>query len=230
MKEADAFLALLERGEAQQAYDRAASGFRAATTLAAFRTFGTDVPFDGPDAAAWGWRTLSFFPLTARMGGVLALAGEHVPATISFVREGGGWKVRKLSFDRTASDRAALPADADVLALVRATMADFRRALVTGDFASFYHSISSAWRGRTSPDELKNDFVDFLGVQPELQALTDGSPLLSARPSLDQDNLLDIRGTYDAPQGKTIRFALRYTFEKPAWKLLSLEVEVGAGE
>jgi hypothetical protein len=225
-KEAETFLLSLKEGRVEEAYGTTAGAFRAETSLETFLKFSRDFPFPSYEKAQWKPRGFGLSPFTAAIGGTVTLAGETVPARLTFQTESGAWKISKVRFN-TAEAASLLP-EAETLELVRGTMVTLAQALQKKDFTALHAQGSSLWREEVTPEDLQNSSLELLNTKGlNLVAVEKEYPRLSARPSLDADNALMAQGYYPMENKKALLFELRYTFEEKAWKLAGIGAWMG---
>ncbi len=230
-KIADDFLLLLQRGQVEQAYQTTSMEFQKGTSLEQLELFVSDMSLTSYQSATWNSRSMSLYPSTAEIGGTLVFGGVRgsaVPATVSFTKEDGIWKIVDLNIQGGMKSQAdvAIPNGSELKALVKQTMNNFASAAKKGDFTDFYQSISTLWKTQTTAEELKIAFAPVVNDKMLLSAFKNDSPVISANPSLDENRSLVIDGYYPLSDGAVVLFTQKYTFEFPSWKLLGLSMKM----
>ncbi|MEK7218846.1 MAG: hypothetical protein AAB728_05275, partial [Patescibacteria group bacterium] len=222
----ETFLLTLKEKRAEEAYLSTARAFRAETPRETFLAFAKDFPFAAYERAQWKPRSFTLLPFTATIQGRVTLAGETVPALLTFRSESGTWKIGKVAFNTAGA--VSLPKEEETLELVRGTMAALAQALRKKDFSALHARGSSPWREEVTPEALENSSLELLNAKGlDLTALEKDDPRLSARPSLDSENALSARGYYPMGNKKALLFDLRYAYEGKAWKLAGIGVGMG---
>ncbi|HEX8281561.1 MAG TPA: hypothetical protein VF551_09295, partial [Chthoniobacterales bacterium] len=81
------------------------------------------------------------------------------------------------------------------------------------------------WQEQITPAKLQEIFATFIEQQLDLSAVATVNPVFAPAPKLDSDGLLVLEGTYPTSPSKVL-FRLKYVYEKPAWKLLGIKLDV----
>ncbi|MEP6822363.1 MAG: hypothetical protein ABI946_08445, partial [Chthoniobacterales bacterium] len=93
------------------------------------------------------------------------------------------------------------------------------------DPAAFHHYISKLWQEQITPTKLQETFQTFIDQKIDLSGVAKAEPTFDKATSINDDGLLVLEGHYaDAPSN--IAFRLKYVYEKPAWKLFGIKVNV----
>jgi len=127
---------------------------------------------------------------------------------------------------------AAPPTEAEAQTIVKATMADFARAIETGDFKSFRESSSKEFQSQFSDEQMKTTFKTFTDkkdvVAPILREASTMNPKFSPAHSVREEkgyHILVTNGTFDTDTVPT-KFQNEYVYQDGKWKLLKILVNL----
>lgn len=132
----------------------------------------------------------------------------------------------KTTTDSTDTSGGKVPAEAEINSLTGETMEQFNSALQSGDFADFHKNISKAWQKQITPEKLEQSFAQFIEKKIDLTPKTGAKPTYSPKPTIDQNGMLVVNGTYPTAQGGNAQFNLTYIKEGGEWKLAGIRVNV----
>ena len=122
-------------------------------------------------------------------------------------------------------ETAKLPPEKDLRALTLDTLLAFNKAVQEKSFASFYKDqTSSLLREQVSADKFSEAFRSFVEKGFDIGGISKVEAVFDEKPAIDGDGVLILKGSFPAQPNK-VAFRLRYLYEKPAWKLLGINVE-----
>ena len=117
------------------------------------------------------------------------------------------------------------PPDAELKTLARESLLNFNQMVQTKDSTAFHQSISKLWQDQITPKKLEEVFQSFIDQKIDLTVVAKAEPAFASPPAINGDGLLVLEGTYSNAPGQ-IDFRLKYVYEKPAWKLFGIKVNV----
>jgi hypothetical protein len=124
-----------------------------------------------------------------------------------------------------AADAPQVPADKELKVLALDSLLSFNKAIQAQDFTGFQKEISALWQAQVTPSKLKTIFQTFIDQQLDLSPITTKDPVFSEPPKIDGDGVLVLQGFYPTTPSK-VDFRLKYIYEKTAWKLIGIKVDV----
>lgn len=127
-----------------------------------------------------------------------------------------------LSHCASVHGQRAVPPMPELKALVHATMLDFALAIKAQDFTAFHGNVSKTWQNQVTKEELDDIFRVFWDRNIDLTAIRDRQPEFSQEPTIDDDDLLILKGKYHVPP-LAIVFEMSYIWEDQ-WKLFGINV------
>jgi len=126
---------------------------------------------------------------------------------------------------------SAPPTESEAAAIVKATMADFARAIETGDFKAFKEGASKEFQA-LSDEQIKTNFKTFTDkkdvVAPILKQAATMEPKFSPAQSVREEkgyHILVANGTFDTDEVPT-KFTNEYVYQDGKWKLLKIQVNL----
>lgn len=229
----DSFLSLVKQGKIAEAYQSTATEFRAGTSEAEFRNFLETTSLAEYQSASWSSRSIQNDRGTLE-GTVTTKSGGKIPLRMEFVKEGGSWKIYSMHkprgglVDEAAEAKPALPSEAEAEGLARQTLGSFAQAIKTKDFAAFYESLSPVWKKQTDVAGLQSHFQSFMTANPDLLGVVSAPVEWAGPPSLNENQLLVLRGRMlEIPEKPlSLAFELTYHFGEGLWKLMGIEVTI----
>jgi hypothetical protein len=251
---ADGFFATLAKGDGRGAYGSAAFGFQAAQTYEAFLSNAQELGLIGAQPPVWTGSDVAESDASME-GQITPQTGTPIHVTVTLTKEGEGWKLFSLKTDTTPGTgetenrftvlgkgtgfndvyHQPMPTPAELDLLVHDTLAKFNNAVMTGDFALFYKSISQQWKeGKRETGEdaagvtenmLKNHFQGFIDKKIDISGVAGAPAVFDRPPIINQDGLLVLNGHIDLPQFR-VNFAMEYAYEIPRWKLFGINMSL----
>jgi len=227
---ANDFFVLVSQDKLQEAYDSTSTAFQKSASLDVFEDFiNQRQPFkDYASFSVHSWERETGEPASAE-GTLTTTSGETYEINFNFVKEEGDWKVFNLDIERDQDSSgvkgAVMPSDAEIGTLTHATMTLFVDAIDNKSFQAFHDDTSKIWQAQITPAELLAAFLAFTEKDYGLSEVKGLSPIFNEVPTLNDDNILILKGSY--PTSKfTTHFELEYIFELPEWKLTSIDVNI----
>lgn len=127
---------------------------------------------------------------------------------------------------------AAPPTEAEAQTLLKATMADFAKAIETGDFKSFREGASKEFQSQFSDEQVKTTFKTFTDkkdvVAPILREASTMNPTFSPAISVREEkgyHILVANGTF-ATEDVPTKFQNEYVYQDGKWKLLKIQINL----
>jgi hypothetical protein len=119
----------------------------------------------------------------------------------------------------------ALPSDAELRRLTTDTLLAFDQALQAQDFTAFHASIAELWKRQTTPEQFAEAFQAFLVKKVAIGGVKDIAPVFAAPPVINEQGFLVVSG-YMPTVPLLVQFTLKYTYEHPMWKLISIRINI----
>jgi hypothetical protein len=225
---ANSFFSAVKAGDYNRARGFLSEDFRAATPTGAMRDFLEQSALINYASANWGTRTIS--------GSQGELEGEiktrdsgTVPVKMTFVKENGFWKIlslRKFEAGILTGERGkAVPSYNELKFMANGSLHDLALAIKAGDFTDFYQNIARLWQSQTNKEDLLTSFKSFTDQNIDLTVLNGMDPVFDKRPIIDSNGFLALQGYYPT-KPSVAYFELKYGYEYPEWKLVSINVSV----
>ncbi|CAN5524462.1 hypothetical protein BH20VER1_BH20VER1_11040 [soil metagenome] len=117
-----------------------------------------------------------------------------------------------------------IPPAEELKALVQESILAFNKSVQEKDFTSFDGYISAVWREEITPERLATIFKSYTEKKVDLTPIRNFDPILSPPPKIE-DDVLVVQGRYPTVPMK-VEFRLQYVYEKTAWKLPGIKVDV----
>lgn len=230
---ADSFFKSAAAGDMETAGTYLAEGFRSETSDEELARFLEGSGLLDYQEADWGGRSVdtSSGKLT---GKVITRSGGSIPLTITFVREGGEWKIYHIQregsgVEVTQQAEAPLPSRAEAAALVKATTQEFALAVNAKDMSDFHANLAREFQEQVSLDALHEIFAPFLTQDIDLTVLQDFEPMFTSDPALSAEGVLHLEGYYPTTPSRAY-FDYTYVHRDDRWQLLGINVNVTPAE
>lgn len=241
---AQKFFEQIAAGQADAAYQSAAFGFRAQRSSAVFAAAARDMGLADYAGAEWDKPERDGRTTTIRVK-IKTTGGTAIPLIVTLIKESGTWKVFSLrsppSGDSgTSENRFSLvgkapsfadavtkpmPPENEIRQLVRENLLRFNEAIASQSFDAFYESVAVHWQDQLTKGQLQRAFQPFIDKKINLAAIGQANPVFDTAPSVNSEGLLIVAGHYDTSPYR-VRFAMRFFYELPAWKLFGLDVDL----
>ncbi len=128
-------------------------------------------------------------------------------------------------FSANAADQGKIPSEKELKTLTRDSLLAFNKAVAAKDFTGFVSQVSKLWQGQVTAAQLADIFKAFIEQGIDVAFIADSEPVFETPPAIDSDGVLVLKGHYDTKPNK-VEFSLKYIYEKPAWKLIGINVHV----
>ncbi len=240
---ANAFFALLGKGDTHTAYDNASFAFQAQQSYGNFDATVKDLGL-AEVGADWTRRVINEKE-AALEGEATNKSGKKLPVSVKLVQESGDWKIYSLNagghgnitptenkFSLVGKGAAFtdafnkdLPTQAEIVALVRESLLKFNEAIQKKSFADFYDYVAVSWQSQLSEKRLQRAFQPFIDAQVNLADVAKVEPVFDQQPQVNSEGLLVANG-YFPTQPYRVVFTLKYTYELPKWKLFGIDVNL----
>lgn len=225
---ADAFFRSVAAGDMERARDYLAEEFKASTSDEELVVFLESSGLDDYASSDWGGRSVdtSSGKLT---GKVITSSGGAIPISVTFVREGGEWKIYHIERESSGLDsrvaEVALPSRAEAAEIVKATTRDFAVAVKARDLSSFHATASDEFREQVPIQKLNESFSPFLNQDIDLVVLQNYDPMFTSDPALSADGVLAVEGYFPTTPSRAW-FSYTYVYRGVGWKLLGIDFNV----
>ena len=119
---------------------------------------------------------------------------------------------------------ADMPVGDELDSLVGDTMESFNSAVQSDDFADFHSQISQAWQEQITADKLQEVFSPLVKQKVDLTPKPGSKLTYSPKPTIDENGMMVLNGSYQTVRGKKLPFKLTYVKEDSDWKLFGIRV------
>lgn len=227
-KAANAFFDLIADGDVEGAYRSTAAEFQASTSLEQLDAFLKTSTLGGFRQASWSSRSIE--NSQGRLEGTVTVrGGGRVPVELVFVKEDNAWRLLHISKAEAGLARPtaapALPEPAEVNRLVSAGVFHLAQSIKLDNFSIVYGHISDHWRQQTTPEELRGIFAGFVEHRIDLTGVVHQNPVLTSKPSIDDEGVLSVEGVYSHELAPFI-FRMRFIPEGGDWKLIGIGADM----
>lgn len=228
-KVANTMFADIKAGKVEQAYTSTAKEFQTATTLDQFKTFVAWTKLANFQSASWTEREVNNNQGILK-GTVTLDDGAKLPFEINLIKEDGQWKIFTMNIpqggltDQTTATQT-IPSQTATTVMVQKAMELFATAVNKWDFTAFYNNIAKVWQDQTSAADLLKAFQVFVDNKIDFSFTSTMEPTYAAVPTIDENGILDIQGTFAAQDG-TVIFEQKYFQENGEWKLFGFNVQI----
>jgi hypothetical protein len=120
-----------------------------------------------------------------------------------------------------------VPPEKELKTMVRDTLLAFNKGVQEKNFSSFYkQELATLFRNQMSLEKFTTAFESFFEKKGyDLSDVAKSDPVFDETPKLDSNGVLALNGSYPTRPNK-IAFKLKYLFEKSAWKIVGINVQV----
>lgn len=125
----------------------------------------------------------------------------------------------------TQAETRKVPQEKELSALSRESLLAFSQAIGAKDFTAFHAQISEVWKQQITPEKLGEIFQMFIEQQIDLSPVIGMDPVFTPAPKVDDDGVLVLEGRFPITPSR-VEFRLKYVWQKPAWKLLAIKVNL----
>lgn len=160
-------------------------------------------------------------------GDVVTDSGGIVPLEMTFIREGGGWKIYSMDIPpsglQTGTDPKGLPTYTKQLELVEQSTHYFAVAVHDKSMASFYQTISPTWQQQVTVQGLDNSFKQFYAFPTDLRVLDQYEPVIES--ATVNNGVVQLTGYFDTHPSR-VTFQQFYVYQGVAWKLMGFGLNI----
>lgn len=228
--EADEFFAAVQKEEYQTAYGRLSSEFQKATSVDELTGFLKQTGLTEISDHSWGKRNISMDQGTLS-GTVSTKAGSTFPFEMTFVKEGGAWKIlnmHKTSAGASESNensvaKGTLPPEAQQIALVQKALFAFGESIKEKNMTKFHNHISQLWRNQYTVEKLDDAYKSIYAIEGDLTKISKLSPIFDQSVTLDQNGVMKIAGHFPT-EPHLLNFEQKFIREGTDWKLLGFSI------
>lgn len=225
---ADAFFGHLKAGKYAEAHAMTSKQFKNATSVEDLGGFAKQYGLEKYKESSFSSRGIENG--IGYLEGKLDLSdGSNLPIRIEFIDE-NGWKIQLVTpktgigaSSETPKERQGVPSDGEVTQLVQLAMARLGEAIAARDFSNFYAYISEMWRSQTTKEDLLKAFNEFIEKEIDLRATHEAEMMLSAKPTIDLQNALNIDAEWATKPVRTVG-NFRFIKESSQWGLIGISV------
>lgn len=229
VKAADSFFRAVAAGDLEDAKTYLAEGFKASTPDDELMAFLEGSGLAGYRESDWGGRSVdtSSGKLT---GKVITESGASIPLTITFVREGGEWKIYHIQregvgLDAVAAEEVKLPSRAEASQLVKTTTMEFALAVNARDLTPLHAGSAREFQEQVSIDQLHESFAPFLEQEIDLTVLEGYEPMFTTDPAMSAEGVLRLEGYFPTNPSRA-HFKYSYVHRDDRWQLLAINVNL----
>lgn len=225
---ANDFFSAIQAKQYPKAYGHLSSDFRASTSLDEFVAFLNKNALLSYKEASWANRHVTG-EKGELDGSVTTESGGAIPLKLSFVKEGGSWKIysiQKAKAGILAGDSpAGVLSGSEQIALVRESMKKFAQAVISKDFKDFHRHVSQLWQRQITVEQFNQVFKAFIDADLNLLFLENYMPVFDDIPSVSDEGVLTIKGYYPTKPSR-VMFELGYIQEGLDWKLVKTNINI----
>lgn len=229
---ADGFFGELRAGATDSAYGRVSNDFKRATGADEFRSYVAKHRLDGVQTTSWSNRSIEGFG----EGGIGELEGTATdrdgtvrPLTMTFVKEGGVWRIHALAVKPAGvisiGQTMGIPDERELVRMTHDLMLVFARSLKAKDMTEFREAVSERWRREQTTEAIEAAFKPFLDADIDLSVLSSLTPIFSSEPTIADNGWLTVSGYYPTAQER-IEFTQSFLPEGLGWKPSGLSVSI----
>jgi hypothetical protein len=224
------FLAQIGDGKVTEAYQSTSSTFQAQQSLAQFTSVVQRLGLNHFKSASWSNRSVD--GNQASLEGTAKTAdGGAIPLVMKLFKENGTWKVQSISTPQAGANigtpQSDIPGDAELKQMVTASILDLDQAVQAEDFTQFRAKTAVLWQQQATAEQLKASFQSFIDKEVHLGGVKDVAPEFDTPPAVNTDHVLVATGHYPTNPSQ-VKFTIKYIKEGDAWKLIGINVKIGA--
>jgi len=235
---ADQFFTLIREGKAKDAYLSASREFQASASEEDFAAFLKNSTIADYESATWSSRTISG-KIGELEGSIKTRAGGIIPIKLKLIKEDGQWKIHAIEkaaaglvktptetpSKESASTEPSVPSEEDLKAMTNSSVLLLARAINNKDFSEFYNATAKVWQSQVTPEALKESFIKYIEQNADLTFVERGSPEFQEKPSIDENGILIVKGSYQA-QPSPLNFTAKYIRQESEWKLVGIFISM----
>lgn len=232
-RSADEFFTLVREGKAKDAYLSTTREFQASAPEEDFAAFLKNSTIADYESATWSSRSVTN-KIGELEGSIKTRAGGVIPIKLKLIKEDGKWKIHsiekvaaglvKASTEPTVTE-PTLPAEDDLKAMTNSSVLLLARAINAKDFSEFYNATAKVWQSQVTPEALKDSFIKYIEQNVDLTFVEDNSPEFQEKPSIDENGVLILKGSYPA-RPSPLNFTVKYIRQESEWKLVGIFISM----
>jgi hypothetical protein len=131
------------------------------------------------------------------------------------------------TFASRTNTQGAVPSQDQMRQLARDTLLLFNNAVQKKDFSGFRATVATEFAAQFSPQQMRRAFQRFIDSKTDISAIKNATAIFQPGPSIDEGGVLNLAG-YFPVQPLPVYFRNRYVLQDAQWKLLSIDVQIGA--
>ena len=226
---ADSFFKAAADGDFEQANTYLAEGFKSSTSEEELKAFLGGAGMLDYQSSEWGGRSVD--TSTGKLTGkILTKSGGTIPLTMTFVREGGDWKIYYIQregagVDTTAAAQVSLPTRAEAAEIVKETTRAFAAAVNAKNLSSLHEGASLEFQEQVPLERLNEIFAPFLTQDMDLTVLEGYEPMFTTDPALSAEGVLRLEGYYPTTPSRAY-FGYSFINRDGQWQLLGINFNV----
>ena len=232
-KNVDAMFSNVRAGNIQEAYTDTAKAFQAAVTLDQFKTYLEQYKLSSIESTKRNKKNLDATSNEVELiWSATTTSGETIALDIFLSKEDGQWKVlhinlpdAKLVNQTTTASTGTIPTQTEITTMVQKAMGLISNAINTANFTTFYANIAHIRQQQTTATDLQKIFQIFIDKKIDLSFTTTLEPNYTATPTIDENGILIIQGTFTT-QDTSIAFRQKFYQENNEWKLFGINIQM----
>lgn len=225
---ATAFFEAVKKQDIAAAHEYLSEDFRASTDEAALQEFLTNSAILDFKEASWSSREISGGQGELE-GAVTTDTGGIVPIKLTFVKEGGEWKIYSIRKPTAGlqvdSSLPEVPGKADQVALIKRSMRDFTVSVERKNMEHFHGTVSKLWQQQITVEELDEVFSVAYDFDWDLTAIQSLQPVVEPVSGLGEHGDLILRG-YFPTRPDQFHFEQKYIYEGIDWRLYGFSYKI----
>lgn len=227
---ADNFFTALSSNDYNRAYTYLSKEFQAKTSPDDLHNKFISSEIKNYSSASWHNRSIEN-SIGKLDGEIKTSTGGLIPINLVLVKENEEWKINSIDklesgfVKNTDGQEPKIPDDNELKQMTKEIILSLGNSITNRDFSEFYGIISYIWAKQTKPDELRKAFISFEEKNINLTDFANQSePIFNKVPSIGEDELLVLNG-YFPLQNSRLNFTMKFVYEHPKWKLISINIK-----
>jgi hypothetical protein len=241
---AKVFLALIEAGRTQEAYEGAALGLKEQQTLRFFEQTCKELGLG--EYASMTSTPPAFDRNTAKLNvEIVTKSGGKQTFIVTLVDERGAWRVFSIRTPKSPQTGVSrnlfgtvgkgpaftdalsrpMPTEGEVRQLLEDALLMFNAGVQEGSFDNFFEQIARSWQDQVTKGQITRTFQPFIDKRVDISGIRGVQPVFEEPPTITTEGLLTVKGYYPT-QPLRVLFMMRFLYELPRWKLFGLDVSL----
>lgn len=229
---AESFFDDLKSGAVARAYERSSNEFKRSASVDDFRRHVEKYRLSAVETTSWSNRAVRGFgdgSLGELDGSAIDDDGAVRPLAMTFVKEGGVWRIQNLSIKPAGvvsfGQTRDIPEERELINMTHDVVVVFSRSLKARSLEAFHAAISERWRRDQTVEQLEAAFKPFLDAELDLTPVEALTPVFDNEPAIGTNGWLIVTGYYDVGAERLL-FEQSFVPEGFGWKLVGLSVNV----